>query len=145
MTPFAPSACVCNNLKAAARASGRAYDAALAPHGINVTQYAILSNVDRYGPVPQMRLAEHLEMERTTLYRALAILEKRGLLSLTATPPGPAKSVSLTPAGKALLEAARGDWEPLQERFEETFGAEGLQQLGELMARIRRHFHEDAR
>ncbi len=144
MTPFVPSACVCNNLKAAARASGRAYDAALAPHGINVTQYAILSNADRYGPVPQMRLAEHLEMERTTLYRALAILEKRELLKLTSTSPGPTKSVSLTPAGKALLEAARADWEPLQERFVQAFGADGLQQLSELMARIRDHFHEGA-
>ena len=48
-------------------ALARLRDDALEPTGLNATQYAVLVNIERYQPVPQMTLAEHLELERTTL------------------------------------------------------------------------------
>lgn len=74
---FARIQCACTNLKMASRVVGRAYDAFLAPFDLNVTQYAILVNVSRYQPVSQMKLAAHLNLERTTLYREVAPLAKK--------------------------------------------------------------------
>ena len=92
-------------------------------------------------PVPQSRLADHPEMERTTLYRALAVLDKQGLLSLSAGARGPSKAVSLTEAGESLVEAARKTWSQLHEGYLHRFGEDGLEQLNSLLAEVRDFSH----
>ena len=49
--------CLAGNLRAAARVVTRAYDAALRPHGVRITQVAILTTVRRLQPVTTTRLA----------------------------------------------------------------------------------------
>ncbi len=118
-----PIQCVCTALKRAARIVGRAYDAGLAPAGVSVTQYAILANVQRYAPISQMRLATHLGLERTTLYRTVESLEGRGWLTAAPTGEGVTKVLTLTPAGAQVLTRARRTWAQLQQAFEDTFGS----------------------
>lgn len=133
--------CVCTNLRMASRVVGRAYDSALAPCGINSTQYAILANVERYQPISQMDLADHLNLERTSLYRAVAILEKTGLLSATrAAEDAVAKVLSLTRAGEKLLAEARTAWEKLHGEFLESFGRERWEEMLGALGEIREHF-----
>ena len=120
--PLKPIQCACTALKRAARIVGRAYDAGLAPAGVSVTQYAILANVQRYAPISQMRLATHLGVERTTLYRTVESLEDRGWLTATPTGEGVTKVLILTPAGTQVLARARRAWAQVQQGFEHTFG-----------------------
>lgn len=102
-----PIQCVCTILKMASRLVGRTYDNALAAAGINVVQYSILINVSRYEPIAHMELASHLEMDRTTLYCAVAVLEKHGLLTTRPTGEGAAEALSLTAEGRKVTAPAR--------------------------------------
>lgn len=134
-----PIQCVCTNLKMASRLVGRTYDNALAAAGINVVQYSILINVSRYEPIAHMELASHLEMDRTTLYRAVAVLEKHGLLTTQPTGAGAAEALSLTAQGSKVTARAQQIWSGLHDGFVERFGAERLAALNAMLAEVRAH------
>jgi len=138
--PLQPIQCACTNLKMAARIVGRAYDMALGPAGVNATQYAILVNVRRYQPISQMRLAAHLGLERTTLYRAVDILEGHGLLKATPSGEGVTQVLALTPRGEQITTQARREWEQVQQRFQRAFGTARWSEFLHTLAEIRQHF-----
>jgi len=106
-------ACACTALRKASRAVTRLYDEALAGTGMSTIQFSILRNLARHGALPLMQLADRLVMERTTLYRALVPLRRRGWVSLGAN-EGRAKTASLTARGRRALAAATGAWEAAQ-------------------------------
>lgn len=130
-----PIICVSTNLRMAARATTRLYDRALVPVGLNVTQYAILASIFRAGEIATMDLASKLCLERTTLYRALAVLERR---SLIASRPGRGREqfLSLTPSGAALREVAFCEWNKVQKMFLNEFGT-GWDDLFNQVCRVR--------
>ncbi|MDP5280593.1 MarR family winged helix-turn-helix transcriptional regulator [Sphingomonas sp. DG1-23] len=113
--------CVCTALRKAARAVSRVYDEALAGHAMSTAQFAILRHVGRGEPLALSRLAEQLEMDRTSLYRALAPLEARDWISIA---PGPGKSrlASLTAAGCEAMHDAEDDWRRVQTRITGAMG-----------------------
>jgi DNA-binding MarR family transcriptional regulator len=115
--------CNCSALRQAARSVSRLYDDALAPVGLGVGQYGILSRIGRAGESTIAELAGPLVMDRSTLGHLLRPLETRGLVRLgTAAHDRRAKAVALTPAGEALLAKARPLWVAAQRRFERTYG-----------------------
>jgi len=113
--------CAGTNLKIAARATGRLYDRALAPFDLNTMQYAILANIARAGSIPTMALSDKLSIERTALYRALAVLERRHLIR-TEAGRGREQILSLTDTGDALRLRAKDAWAVTQDAFMEAFG-----------------------
>lgn len=113
--------CAGTNLKIAARATGRLYDRALAPFDLNTMQYAILANIARAGSIPTMALSEKLSIDRTALYRALAVLDRRGLIH-TKAGRGREQILSLTDTGDALRQRAKAAWAVTQDTFVEAFG-----------------------
>jgi DNA-binding MarR family transcriptional regulator len=139
-SPLLPIQCACTNLKKAARIVGRAYDQALAPTGVNGTQYAILINVHRNQPISQMRLASHLGLERTTLYRAVDILERKGLLRATATGEGVTQALTLTPRGERITRYAQRQWEQVQRQFEAVIDVDRWRAFLATLETIRQHF-----
>ena len=120
-----PEMCSCSALRQAARHVTKLYDEALAPIGLGVNQYAILSKLERFGPRTICELAALLVMDRSTLGHLLRPLEKRGLVRLDA-PEADRRSrvIALTPAGTALVAKARPLWAKAERRFERVFGAE---------------------
>lgn len=140
MTELARIACACTNLKKAARVVGRAYDNALAPAGVNATQYAILVNIHRYEPIEQARLAEHLSLERTTLYRAIALMQKKGWLMAFGTGSGVALELNLTARGEKVLAKAKAQWERIHARFLEQFGRARWDAFIDTLDEIQEHF-----
>ncbi|WP_413582864.1 MarR family winged helix-turn-helix transcriptional regulator [Bdellovibrio sp. HCB288] len=139
---FQPIQCVCTNIKMASRVVGRAYDSATESSGVNVIQYSILVNISRYEPIEQMRLAEHLDMERTTLYRALDLLAKRKLIRTKAADHGVTKLVELTPKGKEVVSEAQKKWKSLHNGFIDKFGTDQLELLNQLLKNAREHFRD---
>lgn len=123
--------CACTNLKIAARATGRLYDRALAPFDLNTMQYAILANIARAGSILTMALSAKLSIERTALYRALAVLERRGLIR-TEAGRGREQILSLTDAGDALRLRSRAAWAVTQDAFVAAFGEDWPVFLGML-------------
>lgn len=115
--------CAATNLRIASRAAGRAYDRALAPLDLTTTQHSILSNIKRRGSLPSMELAGVLSLERTALYRAPAVLERRGMITHE---PGRGREqiLSLTAEGTALPARAKLLWQEVQDGFVAAFGTD---------------------
>jgi len=128
--------CACTALRKASRAVSRLYDDALAVHGLTVTQFAILRNIERLGGPVLSALAETLVMDRTSLYRTLEPMQRAGWIEIAAAARGRAKLARLTPAGRALMAAAAGDWAAAQARVVEGFGAEAWAAMNAGLARV---------
>jgi DNA-binding MarR family transcriptional regulator len=124
----------------ASRMVSRTYDAAFEPLGIGPEQYSILIRLRRQGPVALMKLANELEMERTTLYRGLSLLEKDGLIKLADTGSGVARQAALTAKGRKLTNKAEQRWRRVHERFAKSFGRQRLEALNETLRQVREEF-----
>ena len=108
-------ACVAQALRRAARRVTRRYEAALRPVGLTMGQFTTLAALARPEPVALTALADALGMDRTTLTRDLAPLERRGLVA-----SGPSRedrrvrAIVLTDTGRALLREAAPLWREAQ-------------------------------
>jgi DNA-binding MarR family transcriptional regulator len=110
--------CTCSALRRATRAVTTAYDAALRPAGLRVTQFAILRLLERLGPSPVTRLATEAALERTTMGRNLDPLERRGLVRIAAgAEDARERVVALTEAGRDAIAAALPYWREAQARI----------------------------
>jgi DNA-binding MarR family transcriptional regulator len=110
--------CACGTLRRAARALTAAYDAALAPSGLRITQFGILCTLARLGPVSVTRLAAEAALDRSTMGRNLNPLERRGLVRIEVGNVDQRERVAyLTAAGEAAIEAALPYWCKTQERI----------------------------
>jgi DNA-binding MarR family transcriptional regulator len=93
--------------------------------------------------MPLSRLADRMVMERTSLYRMLAPLEARGLVTVAAG-SGKARVADLTDPGRAALASADDAWARTQAKFVGALGADDWSQLDSLLARATRAAEEIA-
>lgn len=128
--------CVCLHARMAARAVTRAYDAALAPLGLEATQFTLLSAIAADPTRSVTAMADRLALERSSLSRNLDLLRRRGLI---AAGPGRGRAVrySVTAEGERLIAAALPAWAAAQERFEEAVGAAGWAETRATLRRLR--------
>src|SRR5215218_5125312 len=115
-------ACVCANLRKAARVVTQVFDEALAPSGLRVTQFTLLVTNRLAGESTINELAERMVMDRTTLSRNLKPLVRSGLLEVRAGEDGRTRLVRLTPAGERALEAAYPLWRQAQQQTVSVLG-----------------------
>src|ERR1700746_2810410 len=110
--------CACATLRRAARAVTAAYDAALAPSGLRITQFSILRRLARLGPLPVTRLAAEAALDRSTMGRNLNPLERRGLVRIEVGNVDQRERIAyLTAAGEAAIAAALPYWRKAQKRI----------------------------
>ena len=118
--------CTCSALRMAARRLSQTYDAALAPAGVTVSQYAVLSNLAKgegATPPTMTELAERLGLDRTTLAHNLRPLERDGLLAVRPDPQDARlRRVMLTAEGRARRDRCLPLWRAAQDRFDASFG-----------------------
>ena len=132
-SPPAPaSPCHCANLRRAARAVSRYYDAHLAPSGLTVAQYSLLRTLSRLEPATAGELGAALALDRTTLVRNLRPLTERNYVA-EAGEAGRrdrrAKPLTLTPAGRDALDVAEPLWRQAQDGVAEALGSDALAAL----------------
>jgi DNA-binding MarR family transcriptional regulator len=123
-------------IRRAARRVTQIYDEALAPTGLRITQYSLLANLDRRGPIAMTDLAAALGMDRTTLTRNIRPLERDGLLTLRAAGHGRTKLVTLSARGRRRLREAFPYWEQAQQQFGEAIGTQSVRDLAQLASAI---------
>jgi len=126
----------CFAIRQAARYVSQIYDRHLANVGLTITQFSLLSRLERLGPMTMKQLAEIMHMQRTTLVRTIQRLRRNGLL-VSSAPAVDARalSVSLTSEGAARLEAGWTYWRAAQAEVEHHFGGQRARALrGELFA-----------
>ena len=130
------STCHCIQLRRAASRVTERYDMALAPAGLTVGQYSLLAHLERLEPVSVSRLAEELELERTTLVRTLKPVLARQLVADAPEPGRRSRALTLTGEGRTLLEQARPLWRAAQEDVERRLGEGGIAALEALLERL---------
>src|SRR4029453_567321 len=115
--------CACEGLRRAARAVSKIYAGALAEFGLTATQLAILVATQLHGPGPLSGRAEGLGLDRTSLYRAVRPLERKGYLQTLAGRTERERTATVTAKGERLLQEALPVWESTQQRFVDALGA----------------------
>ena len=120
-----PQLCNCLALRQAARAATQLYDRHLAAADMRTTQFSILVNLRRLGPMTINQLAEKMALDRTTLGRNILPLERDGLIAIKqGTTDKRRKELELTQAGTERLRRAAKLWANAQKEFEAQFGVE---------------------
>lgn len=140
MTAGTSQPCICTSLRKASRAVTRHYDAALAAWGMTTVQFALLRNIARReetGGVPLARLADAMVMDRSSLYRTLAPLERRGWVELSSG-TGRNRVAQISARGLAAMRAAEDDWRKAQAQVADLFGTVRVDALTALLADMMR-------
>ena len=116
------SACICSNLRRAARLVTNYYDKLLEPSGIRVSQATVLVVLYLNGTQTINEMSEKLELDRTTLTRNLKPLAHQGLLTIAPGSDQRTRVVALTPQGEAALLKLLPLWEQTQSYMVEGIG-----------------------
>ncbi len=130
-------ACIGAALRRTANLVTRVYNAHLAPAGLEVTQYSILRKIQAGRAGSASELAEIVGVERSTLVRNLARLEKLGLIEVR-TGAGRRQVHALTEAGEARLAAAAPLWHEAQTALVERMSMARTTAMLEELTALRR-------
>jgi DNA-binding MarR family transcriptional regulator len=133
--------CVCLHARMTARAVTRAYDQALAPLGLEATQFTLLGAIMGNPERSITALADRLALERSSLSRNLKLLEARGLITSAGT-GGRGAAFIITPEGEALLEAALPVWSAVQRSSEDAMGAVTWSVTRDTLRQLRRSYRK---
>ncbi|MGK2742089.1 MarR family winged helix-turn-helix transcriptional regulator [Tepidicaulis sp. LMO-SS28] len=131
------ASCACVRARMAARKLTRAYDKALKPVGLKITQFTLLIAISEGRAKSLSTLADFLALERTTLLRNLKLLEEAGLIESEPTGEGRALSLKLTKEGRKKLKAALPYWHDAQSKIEAGLGKDWPQVRGSLEELVR--------
>ena len=127
------SGCTCARVRRLARRVTQIYDRVLAPSGIRVTQFSLLSALARSGAMAIGPLANALDMDRTTLTRNLKPLIDARLVTIA---PGKSdarqREASLTTAGRVRYEDTKKLWRRAQDDINRTLGMTQVASLHQL-------------
>jgi DNA-binding MarR family transcriptional regulator len=121
--------CACFNLRRASRLVTQKYDQALRPAGLTANQFSILIAAYNRDGLGILELAKILGMERTTLTRNLAILERLGFAGIHPGSDRRQRRVAITPKGKDRLKEALPLWKQAQEDMVARIGVDKWEPL----------------
>lgn len=109
-------ACRCLAARRYARAVTRLFEAKLRPHRLRATQFSVLAALALKGPTPVTELARALGLDRTTLTRIAAVLERHGWVSAAHAGDARTRPVRLTGGGRRKVEGAFPAWKEAQDQ-----------------------------
>ncbi len=121
--------CVGGNIRRTDRVVTQFYDEMLAPSGLSVPQFGLLATLAEVAPITIHRLAELMDIDRTTLTRNLKLLIKQHLVSSEEGEDRRIRRVLLTQQGEQALKRAWPLWQQAQARIECALGRERLDAL----------------
>ncbi|GAA3655584.1 MarR family transcriptional regulator [Nonomuraea antimicrobica] len=91
---------------------------ALAPHGIDGRELAVLAVLDAHDELSQLEAAGKLSVDRTTMVALVDALEGKELVERRRSPHDRRKNiVQLTPAGRSRLRDAESARQEVERRF----------------------------
>jgi DNA-binding MarR family transcriptional regulator len=128
--------CICTTVKKVSRILGRAYDEALQEAEINITQLAVLRCISRRRGDPLSHVADELEMNRTSLYRAIAPMIRDGWIEVVKGVDGRSRSAKVTRTGERILGRAGHGWDGIQDQLIAEFGKDAWTALVQELHRL---------
>jgi DNA-binding MarR family transcriptional regulator len=139
--------CACFDLRKATRAVSRMYDDFLRDAGVNVTQFSLLRVIRREKEISISTLGRYMVMDRTSITRALAPLERDSLINSRPGADRRIRIISLTKKGLKLVMHAEPKWRRAQEALMEAIGEDRWSAMRSLLrdtTREVRHRTDDA-
>jgi DNA-binding MarR family transcriptional regulator len=130
MAPGPAAHCAAAKVRRLARRITQIYDDALAPFGLTIGQFGLLSSLSRRNGIGVGVLAERLASDASTVSRLLRPLQASGLIVLDPDPDDRrAKAIRLTEAGASKRRAAITGWQAAQSHVEQSLGGGRLAAL----------------
>lgn len=128
--------CLMRNSRAAARVMTRRFAEHVRQFDVSTEQFSLIASLHGTDHNSVSALAEFLAIERTTLTRNLALLEKKGLVKLVASDKGNARRVELTEKGHALLVEMKPAWRQAQNMAFKRVSKEEVELAIDVLRRI---------
>lgn len=118
------------NIQRAARVTGRKFDEAFRPLGINHWQFAMLMGLNVPSGLIISELAHLLVVDRTTITANLKPLERAGFLTIRVDEDNiRSKRIELTQKGLDVLDAALPIWADVNSEIAGAVGKEASETL----------------
>ncbi len=121
--------CVGGNIRRTDRVLTQFYDEILAPSGLSAPQFGLLAILAQVAPITIHRLAEHMDIDRTTLTRNLKLLIKQHLVQSLEGEDRRMRRMLLTQEGEQALRRAWPLWQEAQARIECGLGRQRFDAL----------------
>jgi DNA-binding MarR family transcriptional regulator len=131
--PATPQGCTNFKLRQLTRRVSQHFDRIVGAAGLKTTQYSLLSQIERYGPIRPGELAQRMSMEPSTLTRNLKPLLQHGWAELGPGADGRSRVVTATPAGHAKRVEAGRVWKRAQLEVNARLGNGRVVQLHALL------------
>lgn len=136
--------CTCFRVRRLARRFTQIYDRMLAPSGLRVTQFSLLSQLLSNDAMAMGPLATAMDMDRTTLTRNLKPLLEAGLVSIArAASDARQREVRLTPQGRVRCRDAGRLWRRAQDEINRTLGESRIASLHAMFDGLIETLHVD--
>ncbi len=108
------------------------FDEALRPLGLTDAQLTILVVVANRGPVSPGAVSRRLNMEKSTISRNIARMDKNGWLTVADGESGREQRLTVNAKGKALLVKTLPVWNEAQTKAKAVLGQSGADSLRSL-------------
>jgi len=129
--------CTCAHLRRVSRAFTKAYENALKPSGISSSQFTILNILLEKGPLSINELAASMDIDRTTLSRNLAPMQRDELLTVESEEDLRRKVVSISNLGRAKLDNALPLWQSAQKSVINRLGPQRWHEIQTALNQLR--------
>jgi DNA-binding MarR family transcriptional regulator len=139
-----PVGCTNFKLRQLLRRVSLGYDHAMAECGLKITQYSLLSHVEKLGPITQAELAKTMGMDSSTLSRNLRPLEAAGWIAVKAGDDARSHALVSTASGRQKRKEAQTLWKRAQLQLNETVGVDDVITLHALIDRMTLALAENA-
>lgn len=113
--------CHCLAARRRSRAITRMFEERLREHGLRATQFTLLAALALMREVTIGKLAGFLDLERTTLTRAAALMERNGWVTNGEPDDARQHLLRLTDAGRRKLDEAYPTWREVQDEIDHGF------------------------
>ncbi len=129
-----PLPCTGGRLRKLTRRMTSFYEQHLRAIGLKLSQYSVLMNLSTE-PQTLLRLADRLEMDRTTLTRSLKSLVDAGWVAEVASDDARQRMLVLTPSGQQFRAEAQRVWCDAQLALEAQLGRDFVTDLNAQLER----------
>lgn len=139
-TASRPNGCSNFKLRQLMRRVSQHYDAELGKAGLKTTQYSLLSQLARLGPIRPSELAHVLTIDASTLTRNLRPLVAAGWITVSAGSDARSHTLAITPAGRDKRHDGQRHWKAAQNALNALLGVEQVIALHSLIDRSLERF-----
>ena len=120
----------------ASNAITKHYDEVLAPGGLTLNQYSLLSNLRVAGECTTSELAERSGLDRTTLVRTIKPLLDKGLMEDLSKDGERNRRLMVSEEGGKTLNVCIPLWRKAQSDVADIIGREHLAELTDMLQRL---------